>query len=151
MFYIKLLSILLVFSLMLTGCSNNSDTSLHKNQTYYTHSLDVQEYTIQDIPSGKMRVCLSSNYPKYNYILYEGKAYQKVEHLNGVIEETIVTKTQICHNNPLRYKGWICLDYNPGDYINEYYDIAKATEEPQKTMFKLDCTNLVYNESIFLI
>lgn len=136
---------------MLTACSNDSSHTSIRNQTYYTNSVDIQEYTIQDIPIGKMRVCLSPNYPKYNYILYGGKAYQKVEHANGVIEETIVTKTQICHNNPLRYKGWICLDHNPGDYINEYYDIAKATEEPQKTMFKLDCTHKEYNESIFSI
>jgi hypothetical protein len=131
---------------LLVGCSNQ-DVLVEKSnhQTY-----EINDY--YDRPQeGYMRVCSINESPHYTYIVYNGKAYQKVDDDKGVISETIVTKTEFCTSLKQNNYKWDCFSLTPGDYISHYNSIADNTKYPSNQALGLECEDLPYEEGIFEI
>ena len=130
---------------LLFGCSNNQ---IIENQTYEISEID--DY--YDRPAqGYMRTCSINRSPTYTYIVYQGNAHQKVEDGQGIITETIVTKTELCTSERQQEYEWNCFDLAPGDYINYYDSIADNTKYPANQALGLACEDTIYDESVFNI
>ena len=166
----KLLMILLICSaLLLTACNNKSTYEQMQEQlegnnyTMQGTNEEEQEPTEEQelIPeetgeSGSgtpntMKRC-SGEMAGTSYLIYlsDKNAYEKVMSGNGGKVYTWLTQFQTCALTEPSNVPKKCFELSQGEYNQHYLSMQQLTEEPMASIMGIKCSNVPYDESVFI-